>query len=112
MQIRVANLMPTRHCDVCLALQDDCVFADFKLDGSQLYLVRISFDGYGCCYPSWESTPVKMTEGESARIVEYVRASNTNRSEAYSEVLHSLSLYFLRCERAVWADALREYNLV
>ncbi|MFT3867106.1 MAG: hypothetical protein QM715_01285 [Nibricoccus sp.] len=33
-----------------MALQDDSVFADFDVDqGGRVGLVRISFDGYGCC---------------------------------------------------------------
>ncbi len=42
--------MKTRACNYCFSLQGGNVFADFNIDNNQcLYLVRISFDGYGCC---------------------------------------------------------------
>lgn len=48
--IRIAEPIPTRPCHFMLGMQDDCVFADFDIDENGcLYLVRISYDGYGCC---------------------------------------------------------------
>ncbi|MEZ5379680.1 MAG: hypothetical protein R2733_24490 [Acidimicrobiales bacterium] len=41
----------TRPCAYSLAL-GDVAFADFSLDDEgRLFVVRISFDGYGCCSP-------------------------------------------------------------
>jgi hypothetical protein len=38
------------NCDFCLRLHDGAVFADFKIKGTDtIRLVRISFDGFGCC---------------------------------------------------------------
>ncbi len=48
--------MPTRPCQYCLAMQNDSVFADFGVDEKGcLYLLRISYDGYGCCEPEEQS---------------------------------------------------------
>ena len=43
-------MLPTRPCRFCLSLQGGSVFADFDVDpDGRVYLVRVSFDGYGCC---------------------------------------------------------------
>lgn len=52
MDIRRYVPINMRPCKYGLALQGDSVFADFGLskEGS-LFLIRISFDGHGCCEP-------------------------------------------------------------
>ncbi|WP_246026995.1 hypothetical protein [Marinicella litoralis] len=101
--------MPTRPCDICLALQDDSVFADFALDEEgQLYLVRISFDGYGCCYPSWKEAPIKIESGVSQQLLEKVEKDNV----ATKDVANILSAYFINCGEAIWVDALQTHELI
>jgi hypothetical protein len=49
MEIELWGVMPSRPCRICFSLQGGAVFADFDVDADErLYLVRISFDGYGC----------------------------------------------------------------
>ena len=109
MQIRVAEPMPTRPCKICLALQDDSVFADFDLDEEgRLYLARISFDGYGCCDPSWEGAPVKLENTISQQLLYKFEDENV----ATEDVANILSAYFVNCGKAIWVDALQTHELI
>lgn len=109
MQVRTSPIIPTRPCRHCLSLQNDSVFADFDADeNGQLYLLRISFDGYGCCYPEWSSAPVKMSVAVSRRLLHLVEAEDPGHPDVGS----ILSSYFVECGGAVWTDALREHDLI
>ena len=54
----------SRPCDYCFSLLDGSVFVDFEIKDALSYLVRISFDGYGCYCIQGESNPLcrKNTE--------------------------------------------------
>ncbi|MFV0468707.1 MAG: hypothetical protein ACK5MK_07260 [Dysgonomonas sp.] len=68
MDIRRYELMPTRPCDYGLASQGDSVFADFGIsEKGSLYLVRISYDGYGCCEP--KNVISEMDEEKSKHLI-------------------------------------------
>ena len=109
MQIQITETMPTRPCEFCLALQGDSVFADFNLDESnRIYLVRISFDGHGCCYPSWEGQPLKIEVGASQKLLKAMNENNV----ATDEVAQILSSYFTHCGKAIWTDALHAHKLI
>jgi hypothetical protein len=85
------------------------VFADFDADEKgQLYLVRISFDGYGCCYPGWKATPVKMPLADSEKLLRFTSADDLT----HPEVASILSSYFAACGEAVWVDALQDHALI
>lgn len=109
MRVRMHATMPTRPCKLSLALQDDTVFADFDVDeGGCLFLVGISFDGYGYCDLAWAINPVKMPLGDSRKLFDFAEAGQLSNSSV-SEILTS---YFVACGEQVWQDALREHNLV
>ena len=74
----------------------------------QRYLVRISLDGYGCCHPVWINTPVKMSLGDTQRLIQLTEADNL----AHQAVASILSSYFAACGEAVWVDALQEHGLI
>lgn len=60
-QIQLYKPMETRPCCYCLSLQGGAAFSDFNIDIDKcLYLVRISFDGYGCCRIQSEKKPKKI----------------------------------------------------
>ena len=108
-QVRSASPMPTRPCKYCFSLQEASVFADFEMDeANQLYLVRISFDGYGCCHPAWKTEPIMMSLSESTKLSHYVEADDL----AHPEVAQILRSYFTRCGEAIWIDALRDHELL
>jgi hypothetical protein len=108
-QIRSYPPMPTRPCQYGLALQDDSVFADFNADENGcLYLVRISFDGYGCCYPDPEKELHKISADSSKRLVKQIETD----SFAYPEASEIIRAYLWTIREAIWEDALRHHEII
>jgi hypothetical protein len=107
-RIRLSEPMPTRPCEVGLALEDDSVFADFDVDAGDgsLYLVRISFDGYGCC--SSPDDIGRMSRSESQVLID-MAARHEVEERVVEPILRS---YFARNAQVLWEDALRRYDLV
>lgn len=99
-QIEVYRDMPSsRPSALCLALQGGSVFADFDRDGDGLlYLVRISFDGYGCCTAPAEIG--RLSELDSQAVLDPQVAEPILRA------------YFQRHRDVLWADALEEHGLL
>jgi len=102
---RVVPVMPTRPCLFCLSLQDGSVFADFDADREErAFLVRISFDGYGCCQGPFK----KMSADASRRFFEIVSDESVDDPELQS-LLHS---YFEENADVIWRDALTSHELL
>ena len=100
-------MMSTRPCKYCLRLQGDSVFADFDVDNDgYIFLIRISFDGYGCC--SLEEQRRKMNAEESRRLIEWIESDNVNH-DAMSAVLIK---YFDENKDVIWGDALADHELL
>ena len=98
---------PSRTCCFCLCLQGGSVFADFDIDSDgQAYIVRISFDGYGCC--ATEGKVAHMPLDESQTLVALIGADDVNRDEV-REILYR---YFDKNQNAIWRDALVEHELL
>ena len=99
-------VMETRSCRFCLCLQGGSVFADFDVSETGLvYLLRISFDGFGCCRVP-ESIE-RMTTEESDLLL---AAVSTERFDVRAS--SALSAYFRRLRGPVWDDALQAHHLV
>jgi hypothetical protein len=98
---------PTRPCRFSLCLQGGSVFADFDIDSDgHVCLVRISFDGYGCC--GTEGKVTQMPLHESHTLVELVDSNDVNRDEI-REILYR---YFDENQNVIWRDALVEHELL
>jgi hypothetical protein len=105
--VRTVTPMPTRPCRLCVALQDDSVFADFDIDPDGcLYLVRISFDGYGCCHTA--ERVGSMNAEDTRNLIDFNEQSDVNRSE----IRGILCRYFRENKEAMWSDALEAHNLL
>ncbi len=91
-----------------LALEDDSVFADFDMDAGEerLYLVCVSFDGYGCCSLSGE---VGRMSREESQLLLAMAAKGEIDEGAVESILRK---YFARNARVLWEDALRRYELL
>lgn len=101
--------MPTRPCRYCLALQDDSVFADFNVDEiGCLYLVRISFDGYGCCSLDSKIKIGRIEKFKSDSLIMQIEANDFENPEA-SKILKE---YFRDNMESLWEDALKDHDLI
>src|SRR5579864_9248749 len=97
---------PARPCRFCLCLHGGSVFADFDIDSDgRVHLVRISFDGYGCC--ATEGKVGRMSLHDSQTLVKLVDAEDVNRDEI-REILYR---YFKQNQNVIWQDALVEHQL-
>lgn len=104
--IAVTPVMPTRPCSFCLCLQEGSVFADFDLDGEGVVsLRRISFDGFGCCYPAAAAV---MSREDSRELREAV-AGDWVSEPRVGEVLRR---FFGQAQGVLWKDALEEHGLL
>lgn len=109
MKARVFPPMQTRPCDFCLSLQGDSVFADFAIDrAGRVYLVRISYDGYGCCTPPSLAHSGAMSGPDSAELLNAVRRQDVETSS----VAAILTAYFSRHQDVLWPDALNDHGLL
>lgn len=55
----------SRPSDFCFSLFDGSIFVDFDKKGGLLYLLRISFDGYGCYSVPGTSNPLSKEHTKS-----------------------------------------------
>lgn len=98
----------TRPCTFSLALDGGSVFADFDVCKEGLVsLVRISFDGYGCCNVEQGDTTSMSTEDSSVLLT--ARADETLNT---AKVRSLLRRYFAANSKVLWQDALAEYGLL
>lgn len=99
--------MLSRPCSFCLSLQGGGVFADFDTDGTgNVFLRRISFDGYGCCEAGESIT--RMSSGDSHLLLDAIA-----RGELGSiQIEDTLRRYFRQNKDAIWTDALMEHDLL
>jgi hypothetical protein len=99
-------MLPTRPCRFCLALQGGSVFADFDVDSDdRVFVVRISFDGYGCCHAPADVG--RMNAHDSAALLGMVQAGAFD--ERAAPVLRN---YFQQIRAALWSDALARHRLL
>ena len=98
---------PSRPSRYCLGLQDDSVFADFDVnDDGGVFLVPISFDGYGCCNTSGKASAMSLDTSKA--LIRLVEADDV----ASGELATLLSKYFRENDDVIWKDALEEHHLL
>lgn len=108
MSITISRFTPTltRPCKYCLVLQNGSVFADFNVDKKGcLYLVRISFDSYGCL--ELEDTIGKINYDKSQYLIQQIQQDNFCLDAG-----QILSNYFIKNKKFLWVDALNMYQLI
>ena len=96
-----------RPCDFSLCLQNGCVFADFATDSTgRFHLVRISFDGYGCCTTDIGVTT--MSAHDSTSLADAIARDDVD-NDATPDILFR---YFDANKTSIWRDALEEHGLL
>jgi hypothetical protein len=104
MNIDLYEPMASRPCRFCLSLQDCCVFADFDVDDGLVYLVRISYDGFGCCHAPADIE--RMSSADSAALLAMVAAASLD------DAGQLLRRYFRHTKDVLWPDALERHDLL
>ncbi len=106
MRVSLHPTMPTRPCRFCLCLQDGAVFSDWDVDDAgRVRLVRISYDGYGCC--SAPTTIDALGENESSDLLAAVARGDVSEPA----VADLLRRYFRQHAALLWAEALESHGL-
>jgi hypothetical protein len=95
----------SRSGDFHLGL-DGSVFLDFNVTGNRISLVRISFDGYGCC--DLASHAIPLTE-QDCELFRHIVDEKHKDQESLMRIVRSA----IRITRGnIWEDALVEYKLI
>lgn len=107
MQVLITEPLSDRPCDFCLSLQDHRVYADFMIEeNGRIYLLRISFDGYGCNRELEEIS--RMSLEDSRKLAAAVRSEDVN----HPEIHELLSGYFEENKLLIWQEALQKHSLL
>jgi len=98
----------TRPCAFSFAL-GDVAFADFGLDDDGcLHILRISFDGYGCCnVDQAEAAPMSLADS-----TELIAKFGSGKPLGTGQTRSLMRRYFEAHRQVIWEDALIEYGLV
>jgi hypothetical protein len=101
------SMPSTRKADYYLGALDGSVFIDFnRTRDNHISLVRISFDGYGCC--NLNDKGLRLNQRDSAKFIEEIENENLNQqtiSRLVKEIIKVNS-------GLIWMDALKEYGLI
>ena len=101
------SMPDSRKADFYLGCLEGSVFVDFNLSNDNLIsLVRISFDGYGCC--NLDETAARFNLRDSQEFLNEIGKENLNQ-----ETIGSLVKKIVQMNRnLIWKDALEEYGLL
>lgn len=107
------SVKPFRSCDLQISMKNDSVYADFhvrKVQGRPvLTLVRISFDGYGCCQVVGQACT--MSADDSAVIQRMTAKSSLTRGDE-EDAMHIMRCFFQKHQNHLWVDALTHHRLL
>jgi hypothetical protein len=97
----------TRKADYYLGCLDSSVFLDFNVsDENLVFLIRTSFDGYGCCDFKENSKPLSVED--SKIFIQFI-----NHDELFQNIIRSLVKKAIEINKEnIWIDALNEYELL
>ena len=103
----IFQMPPSRPADYCLGYLDSSVFIDFDRFGDeQVRLVRISFDGFGCCNLGPNSVPLDTTD--SILFKRILAKEELDHERLLELVKNALALN----RNLLWEDALERYQLI
>ena len=97
----------SRPADYYLGYLDGCVFLDFdNVEDDKICLVRISFDGYGCC--GLEDHRIPLSIEDSKKFKDILQNNISDQEELLKIVKRAVVLN----KENILADALEEYELI
>jgi len=102
-----AVIPKTRKADYYVSGMNDAVFIDFnRTEDNLILLVRISFDGYGCC--QFGDKGMTLNPADSVKFIEEMNSDNLN-----SEIISELVKEIIKINKDhIWIDAIKEYKLI
>ena len=103
----ITSMPKTRKADYYLGCLDSSVFLDFNLSTDKLIsLIRISFDGYGCCNIGDKAGCLNLQD--SQQFIEEIDKEVLNQ-----ESIGRLVKEIIKINKAhIWTDAIEEYGLI
>ena len=103
----ITNMPSSRPADYHLGYMDGCVFLDFEdYNSVKVSLVRISFDGYGCCELDANSVP--LNENDSITFKDIIKKDVIEQGILLRLVKQAIELN----KDLIWKDAIEEYHLI
>lgn len=101
------TMSETRKADYFLGCLGGSVFIDFCTSiENEIYLKRISFDGYGCC--ELQNFNNKLDKIDSEKFIQEVSKEFINQDIIEWLVKKLIKINVIQ----IWKDALEEYNLI
>ena len=101
----ITSMPSSRIADYYLACLDDSVFLDFNnVENSRVCLVRISFDGFGCCHLGEKA---ESLNSEDSKLFKEIFKSQFTNQDIFEAVVKQ-AIFINR--HLIWGDALKEYN--
>lgn len=101
----ITTMPPTRPADYYLCYLDGCVFIDFnKNQTQQIQLIRISFDGYGCCNLE-NAIPMEPDDAKAFKAM--MKTQILDQSLLMTIVKKTIAANKV----LIWKDALTRYGL-
>lgn len=102
----ITTMPPTRLADYYLCYLGGCVFIDFnKNQAKQIQLIRISFDGYGCCNVT-DATPMEPEDAKA------FKAMMKTQILDQSLLIIIIKKTIAANKALLWEDALARYGLL
>lgn len=102
----LTEMPASRPADFCLGYFGGSVFLDFKpVSGDRISLIRVSFDGYGCC--DLEDVSAPLTK-ESSHLLKRIVQEGLIEQDSLSKIVREAIR--LNIEH-IWKDAITEYQL-
>lgn len=103
----IATMPDTRKADYYFGCLDSSVFIDFNRSHDNLiYLVRISFDGYGCC--NLDELSHCLNTEESQCFIKEMEKRKFDQMTMIKLIKEAINLN----KKHIWGDALKEYELM
>lgn len=97
----------TRSAHYYLSCLNSSVFIDFdRLADDRITLIRISFDGFGCCHLDQPTTP--LSSKDSQEFIQEIEKEELNQEAITRLVKQAIRLN----QRLIWSDALEKYQLI
>ncbi len=107
MNFFLTKMPPSRPADFYLGFDEGSVFLDFgNIEKNRIRLIRISFDGYGCCELGSRAEP--LTAGDSMLFKEIIQSGISDQALLLTIVKRVLKLN----ANLIWQDALEQCGLI